>query len=158
MFLTNIPVLETVYYIIEQIYVYKKIRHICRKLIFKWLPLKYATECKFTFGSNIYRQIDVCTVGRTLSVTFSDIYLIKTENEALTPVKPKFYQRYVDNRANRRKKNVEDILFKKLIKYDQNIKFTMEISLTKFLDTKLNCVNGIYKTTEHRKTTKLPIN
>ena len=37
------------------------------------------------------------------------------------------------------------------------MKLTIEVSPTKFLDTKLSCVYHIYKTILHRKTTNLPI-
>ena len=38
------------------------------------------------------------------SVTFSDICMVKMENEAVAPLKPKLSRRYVDNIFNRRKK------------------------------------------------------
>lgn len=53
---------------------------------------------------------------------------------------------------NRRKKNNEAILLR-FNNYRQNI----EINQAYFLDTKLNCVNGIYKTMVHRKTAELLI-
>ena len=52
---------------------------------------------------------------------------------------------------NRRKKNNKAILLR-FNNYRQNI----EINQANFLDTKLNCVNGVYKTMAQRKTTKLP--
>ena len=39
------------------------------------------------------------------------------ENEAVTPLKPKLYRRYVDDIFNQCKKNVEDVLFKRLKNY-----------------------------------------
>ena len=50
----------------------------------------------------------------TLSVTLSDIFMIKMENDIVIPIKPIFYRRYVDDICNRRKKNIEDKLFKAL--------------------------------------------
>ena len=38
---TNFPIEETINYIIEQIYVHKKLTPICLKLIFRWLSLKF---------------------------------------------------------------------------------------------------------------------
>jgi len=116
-----------------------------------------ATECKFTFTASFYRQTDGSTMGGPLSVTLSDIYMVKLENDIVVPLKPKFYRRYVDDIYNRRKKNTEDILFKELNSYHPNINLTVEINPTKFLDTKLICVNGVYKTMVNRKETKLPI-
>jgi len=83
--------------------------------------------------------------------------MVKLENDIVVPLKPKFYRRYVDDIYNRRKKNTEDILFKELNSYHPNINLTVEINPTKFLDTKLICVNGVYKTMVNRKETKLPI-
>ena len=41
-----------------------------------------------------------------LSVTFSDTFMIKMENEIVIPTKPIFYRRYVDDIYSRRKKNI----------------------------------------------------
>ena len=51
-----------------------KLKPICSRLIFKRLLLKLAIECTFTFNHKFYKQIDGCTIGGPLSVTFSDIY------------------------------------------------------------------------------------
>lgn len=69
-------------------------------------------------------------VGGTLYFTFSDIYLVKTENEAVAPLNLNFIKHIWFNRCKKK-----DIIFKNLIKYHQNIKVTMEISLSKFLYT-----------------------
>ena len=50
---TNIPIEETVSYIIEQIYVHKNLTPICSKLIFRRQLIKLATECK---NSRAYSQ------------------------------------------------------------------------------------------------------
>ena len=51
---------------------------------------------------------------RETSVTLSDIFMIKMENDIVIPMKPIFYRRYVDDIFNRRKRNIEDKLFKAL--------------------------------------------
>ena len=78
----------------------------------------------------------ICCAG-PLSVTFSDIFMIKMENDIVIPMKPIFYCRYVDDIYTRRKKNIEDSLFKALNSYHKNIKLTIEINPIKFLDTHL---------------------
>ena len=83
-------------YIVEHIYVHGKIKSIYSKLIFKKLLLKRETECKFTFASNYYG----CTMGAPSSLLFNDIYMVKMENEVVTPIKPTFYRKYVDNIFN----------------------------------------------------------
>ena len=94
---TNIPVEETINYIIEQIYVHKKLMPVCSKLIFRRLLIKLATECTFKFISRFLTQMDGCIMGGPLPVTFSDIYMVKIENDVVIPSKPIFYCRFVDD-------------------------------------------------------------
>ena len=60
-------------------------------------------------------------MGGPLSVTFSGIFIIKMENDIVIPTKPIFYRRYVDDIHNRRKKNVEDSLFRALNSYQRKV-------------------------------------
>ena len=78
---TNIPIKDTIEYIIEQIYTHKKLKPIYSKQIFKRLLLKLGTECTYTFNHKFCQQINGCTLGSLLSVTFSDMYMIKMESE-----------------------------------------------------------------------------
>ena len=89
---TNIPMQETISYITEQIST-----PICSKLIFRRLLIKLAIEYTFKFNNRFLKQVDGCTMGGPLSVTFSDIYMIKTENDAVIPSKPIFHHRFVDD-------------------------------------------------------------
>ena len=73
----NIPVKETVDYIIDQICVQRNLTPVWTKLIFKILLLKLATECKFTFSNSFNKQTDRCTMGGLLPFTFSNIYMVK---------------------------------------------------------------------------------
>ena len=52
---TNIPVAESIEYIIHQIYTEKKIPPICSKLIFKRLLLKLTTESSFQFNYQLLK-------------------------------------------------------------------------------------------------------
>ena len=52
---TNIPVAETIEYIVHQIYIEKKIPPISSKLIFKRLLLKLTTECSFQFNHQLLK-------------------------------------------------------------------------------------------------------
>ena len=78
------------------------------------------------------------------------------ENDIVIPTKSIFYRRDVDDIYNRRKKNVEDSLFKALNSYHKNIKLTIQINPTKFLDTNLHSKDGIYVTKLYRRQTKIP--
>ena len=59
------------------------------------------------------------------------------ENKIVIPHKPIFYERYVDDIINHRKKHKEYLLFKKRNNYHPDIKLTIEINPPKFLDTEL---------------------
>ena len=76
----------------------------------------------------------VCTMRGTLSVTFSEIYMVKMENDVVIPSKPIFYCRFVDDIYSRQKLG-DNVLFDWLNSYYPNIKLTIEINPSKFLDT-----------------------
>ena len=94
---TNIPMYDTIDYILEQIYVQHKLKPICSELIFKRLLIKLSTEVTFTFNSKFCIQTDGCALGGPLSVTFSDMYMTKMERDVIRPFNPIFYHRYVDD-------------------------------------------------------------
>ena len=50
---------------------------VCSKLIFRKLLIKLAAECTFNFNNRFLKQVDNCTMEGPLSVTFSDIYMVK---------------------------------------------------------------------------------
>ena len=97
----------------------------------------------------------VCTMRGTLSVTFSEIYMVKMENDVVIPSKPIFYCRFVDDIYSRQKLG-DNVLFDWLNNYHPNIKLTIEVNPIKFLDTKLTNINCTYKFNVYRKNTKLP--
>ena len=76
------------------------------------------------------------------------IYMVKMENDVVTPLKPKFYRMiyltmiYLTNVRNIPKKAY---------------RLPPKHLADQVLDMKLSCVNGIYKTMVYRKTTKVPI-
>ena len=72
---TNVPIQETIDYILGEIYVKNKLPKIYSKLMSKRLLLKLTMGNTFIFTSSFYKQIDGCTMGGPLSVTFSDIYI-----------------------------------------------------------------------------------
>ena len=59
------------------------------------------------------------------------------EEDIVTPMKPHFYKRYVDDTYIRRKKNEPDSLFEKLNSYHPSIKLTIDKNPTKFLDAEI---------------------
>ena len=87
---TNIPVKETIKYILHKIYADKSIKPYCKKSIFKTLLVKLTKECVFSVNSCLIKQIDTCLMGGHVSVVFSDIYMCKMEEEIVFPTKPFF--------------------------------------------------------------------
>ena len=128
---------------------------ICLKLIFRRLLIKLATEYTFKLSSRFLKQVDGCTMRGPLSVTFSDIYMVKMENDVVILSKPIFYCKFVDGIYSRRKLG-DGVLFDQLNSYHPNIKLTMEVNPSKFLDTKLTNINGTYEFNIYQKNTKLP--
>ena len=59
--------------------------------------LKLTKECVFSVNNRLIKQIDGCPMGGPISAAFSDIYVSKMEEDIVTPMKPHFYKRYVDD-------------------------------------------------------------
>ena len=155
-FFTNIPIKETIDYIVEEIYTREKLPKICTKLIFTRLLTKLTSENTFVFNSTFYKQIDGCTMGGPLSVILSDICMTKIEKEIVVPTNPPFYHRYVDDIINKRRTDQPDTLFEALNKHPK-LNFTCEVNPTKFLDTKITRLpDNSFNTAVHRKSTKFP--
>ena len=123
---TNVPLDETIDYIIESIYTHKKLPQICSKLVFRRLLEKITKDCTFQLCFKFYKQVNGCAMGVPLSVTLYDVYMAKMEDDVVEKYQPKFYKRYVDDIINRRKENQADLLFNNLNNYHQNIKLTLE--------------------------------
>ena len=154
---TSIPVKETIDYILKRIYKDKVIKPMCKKSIFKKLLIKLTKECVFSANNRLIKQIDGCPMGGPISVVFSDIYMCKMEEDVVVPLKPVFYKRYVDDTYSRRKVNEDDELFKRLNNYHDNIKLTIEVKPTKFLDTEIFRENNTIKTQVYTKSKKFPV-
>ena len=157
---TSIPVQDTIKYICDEIYRKNSIPSFHKKeLIFKNLLTKLATNCIFSFNNVLYKQIEGCTMGGPLSVVLANIFLTKMEKDIISPHKPIFYKRYVDDIYVRRKKDINDTLFEKINKFHSNIKFTIEKEPKKFLDTEIiKDNNNEIQTKVYRKTNCLPAN
>ena len=69
----------------------------CKKSFFKKLLIKLTKECTFSVNNRLIKQIDGCPMGGPISVVFADIYMCKMEDDVVTPLKPIFYKRYVDD-------------------------------------------------------------
>ena len=88
---------------------------------------------------------------------FLDIFMYKTEEDVVVPVKPIFHKSYVDDKYIHRKKNVNDELFQSLNSYHTNIKSTLEENPRKLLDIKIIRRNNTISTQAFTKLTKFPV-
>ena len=86
---------------------------------------------------------------------FSDIYMVKMENDVVIPSKPIFYGRFEDDIHSIRKSE-DNVLFERLNNSHPIIKLPIEVNHSKFLDAKPTNINGTYKFNVYRKNTKLP--
>ena len=82
--------------------------------------IKLTTEYNFKLSSRFFKQVDGCTMGGPLSVTFSDIYMVKMENDVVIPSEPIFYSRFVNDIYSRRKLG-DNVLLDLLNNYHRNI-------------------------------------
>ena len=89
---TNIPLKETIDYILEQIYVHNKVPIICIKLIFHRLLEKITMENLFQLNSKFFKQTDGSAMRGPLSITLSDIWMVKMENNIVLPHRSIFYK------------------------------------------------------------------
>ena len=153
----NIPVYETINYIINEIYQKKKLPQLCSKTIFKRLLYKLTTEVSFQFNYKLFKQTDGCTMGGPLSVTLSDIHMIRMETDVVVRIRSIFYKLYVDDIYNRHQKNTSDVLYDALNNYHPQMKLTIETKQKRFLDTEIIHINGTIETRVHRRKTKLLI-
>ena len=80
--------------------------------------------------------------------------MVKMKNDVVVPYKPIFYRRFVDDICSRRKLGNGD-LFDGLKYYHPNIKLTIEVSPSKFLDISLTKINGASKFNIYWKNKKL---
>ena len=85
-------------------------------------------------------------MGGPLSVTLSDIHMIRMETDVVLPIRPIFYKRYIDGIYNRRQKNTSDVLYDALNNYHPKIKLTIETNPQRFLDTEIIHINGTIET------------
>ena len=76
--------------------------------------------------------------------------------DIVKPLKPKLYKCYVDYIFSKRIKNQPDKLFEKLNNYHPNIKLTIDVNPTKFVNTGIMIKNGIIEISVVVKEYKIP--
>ena len=112
--------------------------------------------CTFLADGKLIRQVDGCPMDGPISVALSNIFCVKMEFDVVKPLKLKLYKRYVDDIYSKQIKNQPDKLFEKLNNYHPNIKLTIEVNPSKFLDTEIMVKNGIIETSAVVKESQIP--
>ena len=150
---TSIPLEERIDFILDEIYVQKKLELFCKKSVFKKLLNKLWKVCIFLANGRLIRQIDGCPMGGPFPLI---IFCVKIEFNVAKPLKSKLYKHYFDDIYSKQIKNQPDKLFEKLNNYDSNIKLTIEVNPSKFLDTEITIKNGIIETSVVVRESKVP--
>ena len=78
--------------IIDSVYTHKKLPQICSKLVFRRLLEKITKDYTFQLCFKCYKQVDSCAMDGPLSVTLSDIYMAKMEDDIVEKYQPTFSQ------------------------------------------------------------------
>ena len=98
-------------YILAEIHNHRNLKTMCSKLIFTRLYFRFKLKNTFIFNIKFCKQRDGCTMGRPLSVVFSDTCIKKLEmNTILSPKKPKNCKRFDDDVFARGKTNIPNKL------------------------------------------------
>ena len=85
-------------------------------------------------SGRLISQVDGCPISGPIYVVLSSTFCIEMEFDVVMPLKSRLW-RYVDGIYSKRNKNQPDKLSKKLNYYHPNIKLTIEVNTSKFLDT-----------------------
>ena len=157
---TNIPIKETIQIATDKLCSSNNPPVLCKNTFTKLLDIA-CSDLIFLFDSKLYKQIDGCSMGRSLSPTLANIFMCNFEDQCLVTcpgdLKPIYYRRYVDDcfLVFKDKEHVE--LFATYINSKHpNIKFTYEIeenNCLPFLDCLLSKSDTCLSTSVYRKPT-----
>jgi hypothetical protein len=160
---TNVPVLETVNIILDQLFPTNCTYYGFTRSEFHSLLMLAVDDSYFVFNGKLYKQIDGMAMGSPLGPIFANIFLTHFENTFMknAPVQPLFYKRYVDDTFWLLPVNSDvDSLLTYLNSCHPNMKFTYEtecnnalhfIGLTVSHD--VSACNFGFSTTVYRKPT-----
>ena len=93
---TQVQLVGTIDFIVEEICNRKKLPPIGTKLLFKSLLINVTKKSTFSFNGHLYKQVDGCGMGNPLSPVLANIFMAKLDADVVTPYQPVFYDRYVD--------------------------------------------------------------
>ena len=81
----GIPLGETIDFILDEIYIRKKIEPFCKEPVFK----KLLNKLSFLADGRLIRHVDGCPMGGPISVVLSNMFSVKTVFDVVKPLKPK---------------------------------------------------------------------
>ena len=113
-------------------------------------------RCIFLADGRLVKQVDGCPMRGPIAVVPSNIFCVKMEYDVVKPLKPKLSKRYVNNIYSKWIKNQLDKPFQKLNNYHQNIKLTIEVNSSKFLDMEIMINNDITEASVVVAESKIP--
>ena len=90
---TEIPLDETIDYVIDQIYNEGKLPPLMSKTIFKRLLERVTKGSVFSFNNKLYKQTDGCGMGNPLSPVLANIFMCKLEEHIIPKHSQAFYHR-----------------------------------------------------------------
>ena len=102
---TSILLSKTIDFILDKNYVQKKLESFCRKSVFMKFLNKLCKGCNFVADGRLITQLDGFPMHGPISVALSNIFCVKMELDAVKPLKPKLYKRYVDDIYSKQIKN-----------------------------------------------------
>ena len=72
---TSIPLGETIDFILDEIYVRKKLEPFSKNSVFKKLLYKLCKGCTFVAGGRLIRLVDRCPMGSQFQLFFSTYFV-----------------------------------------------------------------------------------
>ncbi len=163
MLFTNVPLENTFDVILKRIYDQLEVRTNINRAEMKELLLFCTRNVHFSFGRQIYVQVDGVAMGSPLGPVLANIFMVELERSILPEVAECMlpWKRYVDDTLSWIEENSVNHVVEKLESFHENIKFTYELekeSRISFLDVLLiRSADGPVESTVFRKKTDTDI-
>ena len=144
---TNVPLDETIDFILKKVYDEKKIQTNIPKKVLKELPYICTKQLHFTFNNNIYIQCVGVAMDSPLGPLLANIFMTSLDEDLIPTLKSCLcnWKRYVDDTHAYVEPTKVEIVLEILKNYHPNINFTFEIGKNNeinFLDPLIKKVNN----------------
>ena len=77
---------ETIDFILDEIYIQKKLEPFCKKSVFNNLLNELCKDCTFSVDGRLIRQNDRCPIGDWISVVLPNKFCVKMESDVVKPL------------------------------------------------------------------------